>query len=125
MISLSKHFYLPTFMVALLMFCMSCKPELPNMTSEELYGALRNGTTTPDPGVMMGLGMAMKDANKSAAADILFQAVASQESHSGFASWAKELLPAGIGSPDDYILCLLYTSPSPRDATLSRMPSSA
>ena len=23
------------------------------------------------------------------------------------------------------ILCLLYTSPSPRDATLSRMPSSA
>ena len=25
----------------------------------------------------------------------------------------------------DYIICLLYTSPSPRDATLSRMPSSA
>ena len=24
-----------------------------------------------------------------------------------------------------YLLCLLYTSPSPRDATLSRMPSSA
>ena len=24
-----------------------------------------------------------------------------------------------------YTLCLLYTSPSPRDATLSRMPSSA
>ena len=26
---------------------------------------------------------------------------------------------------DDYNTCLLYTSPSPRDATLSRMPSSA
>ena len=26
---------------------------------------------------------------------------------------------------DEYFLCLLYTSPSPRDATLSRMPSSA
>ena len=26
-------------------------------------------------------------------------------------------------TPDEY--CLLYTSPSPRDATLSRMPSSA
>ena len=26
---------------------------------------------------------------------------------------------------DDYKGCLLYTSPSPRDATLSRMPSSA
>ena len=25
----------------------------------------------------------------------------------------------------EHILCLLYTSPSPRDATLSRMPSSA
>ena len=25
----------------------------------------------------------------------------------------------------DVIVCLLYTSPSPRDATLSRMPSSA
>ena len=26
---------------------------------------------------------------------------------------------------DDIFICLLYTSPSPRDATLSRMPSSA
>ena len=26
---------------------------------------------------------------------------------------------------DNYYTCLLYTSPSPRDATLSRMPSSA
>ena len=31
----------------------------------------------------------------------------------------------GNGFGDDYYLCLLYTSPSPRDATLSRMPSSA
>ena len=28
-------------------------------------------------------------------------------------------------SKDDRYGCLLYTSPSPRDATLSRMPSSA
>ena len=28
-------------------------------------------------------------------------------------------------SGDVYTACLLYTSPSPRDATLSRMPSSA
>ena len=27
--------------------------------------------------------------------------------------------------PKPYVACLLYTSPSPRDATLSRMPSSA
>ena len=29
------------------------------------------------------------------------------------------------GVIDKYLVCLLYTSPSPRDATLSRMPSSA
>ena len=32
---------------------------------------------------------------------------------------------AGGGFNDDDDDCLLYTSPSPRDATLSRMPSSA
>ena len=30
-----------------------------------------------------------------------------------------------LGLPQRPQLCLLYTSPSPRDATLSRMPSSA
>ena len=30
-----------------------------------------------------------------------------------------------MGILKDHISCLLYTSPSPRDATLSRMPSSA
>ena len=29
------------------------------------------------------------------------------------------------GGVDNLYFCLLYTSPSPRDATLSRMPSSA
>ena len=29
------------------------------------------------------------------------------------------------GFENDQYICLLYTSPSPRDATLSRMPSSA
>ena len=29
------------------------------------------------------------------------------------------------GNEINYPICLLYTSPSPRDATLSRMPSSA
>ena len=30
-----------------------------------------------------------------------------------------------IGFKENILICLLYTSPSPRDATLSRMPSSA
>ena len=33
--------------------------------------------------------------------------------------------PEQLAPPDRFSLCLLYTSPSPRDATLSRMPSSA
>src|SRR5665647_1390788 len=32
---------------------------------------------------------------------------------------------ASMGADEDYIACLLYTSPSPRDGLLSRMPSSA
>ena len=50
--------------------------------------------------------------------------------------WAKEIdkfdaINASEKDPADAIMfigsssCLLYTSPSPRDATLSRMPSSA
>ena len=39
---------------------------------------------------------------------------------------AKDQVSADvIGFEDEHINCLLYTSPSPRDATLSRMPSSA
>ena len=36
--------------------------------------------------------------------------------------WNWRLL---INAHSDFLACLLYTSPSPRDATLSRMPSSA
>ena len=37
----------------------------------------------------------------------------------------RALLMAGAPGTGKTALCLLYTSPSPRDATLSRMPSSA
>ena len=37
----------------------------------------------------------------------------------------NEIDGLGGGGEDGYDVCLLYTSPSPRDATLSRMPSSA
>ena len=33
--------------------------------------------------------------------------------------------PINIGQGDQFTPCLLYTSPSPRDRTRSRMPSSA
>ena len=35
------------------------------------------------------------------------------------------LVPHEDEYQNEYLPCLLYTSPSPRDATLSRMPSSA
>ena len=37
----------------------------------------------------------------------------------------EDLMFDDIDAVADYMFCLLYTSPSPRDATLSRMPSSA
>ena len=37
----------------------------------------------------------------------------------------KEASPGGVKKGTVSKACLLYTSPSPRDATLSRMPSSA
>ena len=36
-----------------------------------------------------------------------------------------EIVDRVVRIAEDYYPCLLYTSPSPRDATLSRMPSSA
>ena len=35
------------------------------------------------------------------------------------------LMSLDLDPGDEVVVCLLYTSPSPRDATLSRMPSSA
>ena len=35
------------------------------------------------------------------------------------------MIAHGRGEAFDYLLCLLYTSPSPRDMRRSRMPSSA
>ena len=38
--------------------------------------------------------------------------------------WAK-VFSKGPENKDEYSICLLYTSPSPRDRQKSRMPSSA
>ena len=48
-------------------------------------------------------------------------AAQSLEKHNG----GKGLLMGGVPGVAPARVCLLYTSPSPRDATLSRMPSSA
>ena len=46
----------------------------------------------------------------------------SEEQRKAFVATYMYILNVGNG---DAQFCLLYTSPSPRDATLSRMPSSA
>ena len=43
----------------------------------------------------------------------------------GYNIWKTLFLPVGNQHYNLDSICLLYTSPSPRDATLSRMPSSA
>ena len=42
-----------------------------------------------------------------------------------FDRWTVRAAGAGLSAETLTLRCLLYTSPSPRDATLSRMPSSA
>ena len=54
--------------------------------------------------------------------DVLAGMGGDDRGHSTAARVAKAAELQGI---DHLLLCLLYTSPSPRDATLSRMPSSA
>ena len=50
---------------------------------------------------------------------------ATQQLYHRHTSWVIQQVGKKIYNPDDVQDCLLYTSPSPRDATLSRMPSSA
>ena len=40
-------------------------------------------------------------------------------------TWLPDILVVGVAQSADGKDCLLYTSPSPRDGLLSRMPSSA
>ena len=63
------------------------------------------------------------DSTPMAAVNILYNVGARDESpdKTGFAHLFEHLMFGG----SENIPCLLYTSPSPRDATLSRMPSSA
>ena len=45
--------------------------------------------------------------------------------HIGLEDWNELLTDIGMGRRLPMVVCLLYTSPSPRDGLLSRMPSSA
>ena len=59
---------------------------------------------------------------KEAAADVLARLAAEEQCRAAVAEGGTIETLIHMLRPDN---CLLYTSPSPRDATLSRMPSSA
>ena len=55
----------------------------------------------------------------------LFDDQTTQAICAGFAHNRRVMIQGYHGTGKSTHICLLYTSPSPRDATLSRMPSSA
>ena len=58
--------------------------------------------------------------------EVLFESEHKFDSGTGWPSFFKEASEEIVTEKEDISYgCLLYTSPSPRDATLSRMPSSA
>ena len=56
---------------------------------------------------------------------ILTYAINERDSFDDIENWVKQIKLHASDSVMKVLVCLLYTSPSPRDATLSRMPSSA
>ena len=78
---------------------------------------LRMQTLTFDDTVKVA---ASTEAAAVAGADLVLFAVKSPDTEAAGAQMRAHLKPGAL-----VLCCLLYTSPSPRDATLSRMPSSA
>ena len=77
-----------------------------------------------------GIGFGLWKIPESTCADVVYEAVKQGYRHFDSASDYGNEKEVGIGlkrAMDQGLCksCLLYTSPSPRDATLSRMPSSA
>ena len=73
---------------------------------------------------MAGMINCMRFRPKAGQAEALFKAYAEYVSDYPFDDITHKIINLGDGELA-FIGCLLYTSPSPRDATLSRMPSSA
>ena len=88
--------------------------EIDDLTPEELRLVLELSTKTTLPAILDGKGVAL-----------IF------EKPSGRTRNSMEMATVQLGGhpmyikPEELGICLLYTSPSPRDGLLSRMPSSA
>ena len=85
-------------------------------------GWVGRGTSAPDSGLTLAYNTKMR-ANPSAS-------ISSQDKGTNFNAYTKDNSAILFSTSSDYNQvnvkrCLLYTSPSPRDRTRSRMPSSA
>ena len=80
--------------------------------------------STHDAAIVLG---AELDAGKYMYTDLQRTYISASETPNYHPTTTSQNGKTGAMKPSDYdhISCLLYTSPSPRDATLSRMPSSA
>ena len=103
---------------------MSSKDWDPNLTPEQNYVLRQEGTESPGSSPLNNekregsyhcVGCGTK----------LFDSTTKYESGSGWPSFYESLPDVFEEKTDMHIGCLLYTSPSPRDRTRSRMPSSA
>ena len=86
---------------------------------DRFTGAVLFECDTPDN---VSSGLAVRDALEKAVAS---RANLSRADLSGADLYGANLSRADLSRADLYCACLLYTSPSPRDGLLSRMPSSA
>ena len=93
----------------------------------------RAGLYVPCYGVFGGAGLAqLFEATEDQKKRYLYPTLAGKKKGffglsepSGGSDPARAIQTTAIQDGDDWIICLLYTSPSPRDGLLSRMPSSA
>ena len=97
-------------------------------TSEFIIGLTIVAFGTSLPEIFVGIQSVSKGTENLAMGAIIGSNISNIALIFGVACIGREIYPKkNITSKRQYVplICLLYTSPSPRDATLSRMPSSA
>ena len=76
-----------------------------------------------DVGRTEGIVHALRECHRRLRRDLVFGVMLVEVGMA--AAGDAEILLDGIEDRKGFLICLLYTSPSPRDGLLSRMPSSA
>ena len=97
--------------------------EATETTQNQVMSFQIRGSGTTNPSKLFWWAMDKLEERAGSPVRLTYRSVGSG---TGKADWADHTAGGGTGGDPDFAsTCLLYTSPSPRDATLSRMPSSA